>query len=144
MSEESATLEDESVPWSRADREVLIELIDSRRVPGVLSAFTNQLELLLSSFICNSHRLHFSKASISELRPITFSEMRYPKVHTGFYCLCQTVTPPLVNEGLNVVVEDPSGNLTCASLYNVHLSLDVDPETWFTPGTIFAVKKPFM
>jgi tetratricopeptide (TPR) repeat protein len=70
--------------------------------------------------------------------------MSYPKVHTGFCLLCRILSRPVLDVGLNVLVEDTCGNVNCASLYNVQLSLDVDAHCAIPQGTLLAVKEPYL
>jgi tetratricopeptide (TPR) repeat protein len=67
--------------------------------------------------------------------------MCFPNVHAGFSLICRTVTPATGDLCVTVVIEDTTGDVSCAELVNVDVG---NPNQWLPQGTILAVKEPFL
>ncbi|KAH7720739.1 SET domain containing protein [Aphelenchoides avenae] len=85
---------------------------------------------------------HCCKTALDELRPITLSDMEVPKVHKGRYCICRTISEPLADVAVTVVVEDINGDVVEISLHNC--LLDLSNVTWLPSGTIIVIKEPHL
>uniref|UniRef100_A0AC35F2E6 SET domain-containing protein n=1 Tax=Panagrolaimus sp. PS1159 TaxID=55785 RepID=A0AC35F2E6_9BILA len=70
-----------------------------------------------------SSDIHSCKTSFEELKPITLSEMKVPRIHIGRYLVCQVI-----------------GDVEEVEFYNFCYNLD--DLDWLMPGTIFVVKEP--
>uniref|UniRef100_A0A914DRS6 Uncharacterized protein n=1 Tax=Acrobeloides nanus TaxID=290746 RepID=A0A914DRS6_9BILA len=86
---------------------------------------------------------HCCKKPMSELQPITLSQMKVPMVHTGHYLPCRVVTTEAnVVVATEVFIEDTNGHIEKLSLYN--FNCDLDDSTWLKAGTILFVKEPYI
>jgi tetratricopeptide (TPR) repeat protein len=120
--------------WEMYDRGRLIaSALQFQAAQCSAPAPTPALEL---SYTTITGRRHFSQATLSQLRPITFAETTVPAVQIGFFLLCRTLTPAQTGVSLSLIAEDTSGDVCRIELYNRQSSSCI-PE-----GTIFAIKEP--
>ncbi|KAH7731125.1 TPR domain protein [Aphelenchoides avenae] len=84
---------------------------------------------------------HVCLKPVGDLKPITFDQMELPKIHTGRYVVCRTLTEAYTFVGTSTLVEDLNGNVEQVSLYNFRPYID---DGWLPVGTILVIKEPFV
>lgn len=65
--------------------------------------------------------------------------MQIPKVHTGSYIICRTVSDAYTQVGTSSIVEDLSGDVDQVTLYNCRADFE---SSWLPVGTIMVIKEP--
>jgi hypothetical protein len=63
---------------------------------------------------------------ISELKPITLTEMKFTLVHKGYYFLCQTICSSMMSVGVITLI-DSKGEVEQLSLFNFQKSFVDNP-----------------
>ncbi len=86
---------------------------------------------------------HYSDKVIEELKPIRLNEMMAPKLHTGNYLICRTISKAI--KSIMVLVEDLDGNVETLQLKNLTKSeLSTDLNDLLPEGTLLVIKEPYI
>ncbi|KII95014.1 hypothetical protein PLICRDRAFT_33842 [Plicaturopsis crispa FD-325 SS-3] len=89
---------------------------------------------------------HSSSTPLEQLKIISLSEMLVRKVHKGRFLLCRSITPCTRLVSVQMLVEDPDGQVRDLSIYNFpSVGMGSSPEdvaAVFPVGTVLAIREP--
>lgn len=87
---------------------------------------------------------HCCKKILEKLKKINLNEMMVPKIHTGSYLLCRTVSVAFTVIGISTIIEDVNGDVEELVLYNLQSNLHDDPNNIVPIGSILLIKEPYL
>jgi len=86
---------------------------------------------------------HSCLKDLSDLKPITLSEMEVNRIHYGCYLECKVVAEPFYVTGLHLLVRDNSNEIENLVLYYFNSkSFETDPNVLLPIGTRLKIKEP--
>jgi hypothetical protein len=86
---------------------------------------------------------HSCLKDLSDLKPITLSEMEVNRIHYGHYLECKVVAEPFYVTGLHLFVRDNSNEIENLVLYYFNSkSFETDPNVLLPIGTRLKIKEP--
>jgi len=85
------------------------------------------------------------ETDLNHLKPIQLKDMTVNKIHLGYYLECKSVSKTFYSPGMNLLVQDNSGDVEHLILYNYEpMSFNTEPDILIPIGSKLVIKEPHL